>query len=84
MSWKNSIKKNEEVPRYGDNDWKPNPDRTQEYEDNIKELLYKLSDQLEYYYKSSGKSFGEKRLLKELKDIGHEKGRASLEYRYDV
>ena len=60
---------------------------TQEYEDNIMELLDKLADQLEYYYKSSGKEFGgdwKRHIIKVLDDIQVERAQASHEYRYDL
>ena len=72
MSWKNSIKKN------------ASPDKAGEYEDNIMELLYKLSAQLEYYFQSSGKEFDDKRIMQVLEDIGEEKAQAAHEYRYDL
>tara|TARA_Y100000356_G_scaffold33120_1_gene24836 strand:+ start:1242 stop:1457 length:216 start_codon:yes stop_codon:yes gene_type:complete len=71
MEWKNTIRKNKET----------------EYEDNIMELLDKLADQLEYYYKSSGKEFGgdwKRHIIKVLEDIGEERAQASYEYRYDL
>ena len=72
MSWKNSIKKN------------ASPDKAGEYEDNIMELLYKLSAQLEYYFQSSGKEFDEKRIMKVIRDAQEEKAQAAHEYRYDL
>ena len=84
MSWKNTIKKNEDRPRWGSNDWKPDKAAEREYEDNIMELLYKLSAQLEYYFQSSGKEFDDKRIMQVLEDIGEEKAQAAHEYRYDL
>ena len=72
MSWKNSIKKN------------ASPYKAGEYEDNIMELLYKLSDQLGYYFQSSGKEFDDKRIMQVLEDIKEEKAQAAHEYRYDL
>ena len=99
MSWKNTIRK-WNYSDYGVG--KPTPpednsdsgdagelqaNRTQMYEDNIIELLDKLADQLEYYYKSSGKEFGgdwKRHIIELLEDISEKRAQASHEYRYDL
>ena len=68
MEWENTIRKNKET----------------EYEDNIMELLYKLAEQLGYYYASSGKEFDEKRIMKVIEDARQESAQAAHEYRYDL